>query len=155
MWHTFAPRFEGADEIAAPLFIQGIKLQSEWNGIPLTSILPGKLDTAACMTAIPLSVALDLRLPSAGVQEDCRSFDQSLPPRSYPKFHVAITIPKWATQTIIMPVIACPRDDILLGRDICKKMLLVVNWRRRAFGLTPASHFHLPLRLFFGWRKNK
>jgi hypothetical protein len=152
MWHRFA-RSEGADEVAAPLYIKGIQLRHQWKGIAMQRTLSGKLDTAAGMTAIPISVALSMKLPSAGKQSGVQSFDHSIPLTEYPKFNTEIFIPRWGR--MIMPVIGCERDDILLGRDICRKMLLVADWRRCGFGITPACWLHAPLRLLFRWRKVK
>jgi hypothetical protein len=148
MWHKLSTAQTGADKIAAPLLIAGIQLRYRWQGVEIVEKgLVGKLDTAASCTVIPLHLALSMKLPSAGRQDGLKSFDQSLELQSYPKFHTELYTPQQGW--MMMEVIGCPRTDVLLGLDVCKKMLLVANWKNSGFGIKPANFFHHPLRFLF------
>jgi hypothetical protein len=147
MWHWLASTSNGADQ-AAPLLISGLRLRFHYKGIPVEEKdLVGKLDTAASMTAIPIRIAIAMKLPSAGMEKNLQSFDLSIKLPAYPKFYTELFIPKWGWR--IMPVVGCHRDNVLLGRDICNKMLLVANWRCRGFGLKHASFLNYNLRFLF------
>lgn len=154
MWSQFPKDSNGADGTAAPILVSGIILRNHWQGIPVEEKLQGKLDTAASMTAIPIDVALRMKLPSKGTLKDMRSFDHSIKLPTYPKFQVELYTPQlgWT----IIPVVACPRNDVLIGRDLCSKILLLVNWQRNGFGMQPAKKWHRPLELLFArLRKNR
>jgi hypothetical protein len=149
MWHSL-PRSKttGAHPDVAPLLIKGIRLQHLWNGIPIAeNNLTGIVDTAAYSSAIPLHIAIKMQLPSIGRAKDVKGFDRSIKLPTYPKYRCQLFIPKrgWMTTTFI----GCPREDVLLGRDIFDQMLLMVNWRSRGFGMIPAYILHAPLRLLF------
>jgi hypothetical protein len=148
MWHKFPTHSSGATKTAAPLLVKGIVLRHHFQNIPITQKLNGTIDTAASRTAIPLQVALDMGLPSAGKVDGMKSFDRRINLGSYSSFKTEIYIPQLGLGWIIMSVIACERDDILLGRDVCNQNLLLVNWQS-GFGMRPAKIWHRPLRLFF------
>jgi len=147
MWSQFPQALNGVKGAAAPIIISDIILRNHWRGISIEEKLSRKLDAAASLTAIPIDIALKMKLPSKGTLKDMRSFDHSIQLKPYPIFQVELYTPQlgWT----ILPVVACPRNDILLGRDICSQILLLVNWRHNGFGMQPARPWHLPLELIF------
>ena len=148
MWQKFDSR--GAD--AAPLLIPEVILRYHWRGVPVQEKLMGKIDTAASLTAIPIKIARQMQLPSAGQLTGLRSFDESIDLPPYPKFRTEIFIPPWDWQ--IVDVVGCQRETVLIGRDLCKQMLLVVDWHGKGFGLRPACFAHRLLQPLF-WRLRK
>ena len=153
MWQKLDRSFNGAEEIAAPLFVPEVRLRHRWHGALIEKVLSGKIDTAASMTAIPKRLALEMQLPSRGKKDGFKSFDHSLELPPYPLFSAELFTPQSGWQ--IMTVVACERDTVLLGRDICNKMLLMVNWQRRGFGMRPAHLLHCPLRFLFSRLRKK
>lgn len=132
-----------------PLLIKDISLRYFYNDMEVREPgLVGKLDTAAGMTAVPIEVAQKMKLPSAGFTEKLTSFDQSIEPKRYPKFHAECFIPKLGW-TGFLQVIGCQRDDVLLGRDICSRKLLIADWRWSKFGLCHGNLKHRLLHLAF------
>jgi len=155
-WHRFAPNVTpGAQKIAAPLFISGVKLRHFWRGqLVEEENLLGKVDTAAVYTSIPLRLAIRMRLPNDGQAGDLKSFDKSIVLPTYPKYKVDLLVPKVGWKKI--SVIGCDRDDILLGLDVCRGMILLANWRRdptngciHGFGLRTAQKLHRVLSVLF------
>jgi hypothetical protein len=149
MWHRI-PRHSGsgACEYAAPLFISGLRMRYYWHGAEiLEKDLQGKLDTGSEYTCIPLHLAKAMCLPSKGKIDDLRTFDYSFKLPSFPMFSVELFVPKWGWSK--RTVLGCHRDDILLGLDYCKDMLLLVNWRTHGFGLRRAKRIHQPLQILF------
>ncbi len=147
MWHNLSSPKNGARIPAAPLFIPGIKICNVWHDYPIEEVHDGILDTGASFTAIPIETALALQLNSMGDAPPMETFDRSLKLPSYALFEAKLVIPKWGP--FKTTVLACSRKDILLGRDLCEKMLLVVNWRHSGFGMRQASIIDFPLRFLF------
>jgi hypothetical protein len=149
MWHRFPRRISsGAAESAAPLLVSGLRLRFHWQGVKIEETgLKGILDTGSTMTCIPLHLARNMHLPSAGKADDLLSFDHSLKLEPYPKFRVELFVPKWGWQ--LMTVLGCPRKDVLLGLDVCRDMLLLANWRCHGFGMRRAKRAHRPLEILF------
>jgi hypothetical protein len=153
MWHPIAralPPNNGAAVSAAPLYVHGIKLRATYANYQYDhpeGIL-GKLDTGSAITVIPLSVALLLKLESAGVQPSVQSIDHSIQFPEYPKFKVTMFIPGWGWKKDL-EVMACERDTILLGRDVCDQMLLIANWNACGFGVKLARYWHRRFQLNF------
>lgn len=146
MWHDIAPAKGVAQP--APLLISGVQLRSRWHGHLIEERgIDAKVDTAASMTAIPLRLARTMKLPSRGLVEDVKSFDESLKLKPYPLFRVEMFIPKlgWT----ILDVIGCERRNILLGRDICNRMLLIADWRNLWFGMRSGMRIHCLFKLLF------
>lgn len=115
--------------------------------------LTGKVDTAASMSAIPIKVAREMKLPSVGHKENLSSFDESIQMPPFPIFRTNLFVAPWGWK--IVDVIGCSRDTVLIGRDFCSKMLLLVNWQSNGFGICPANIMHRPLRVFFARLRKK
>lgn len=152
MWHKFSTQSNGAAKQAAPLLIGKIVLRSEWQGMRVENEVTGIIDTAASRSAMPIKLALEMKLPSAGIAPDLKTFDQSITLRHYALFNSQIFIPQWGW--IIMTFIGCERDNVLLGRDFLKGNLLLVNWDN-GFGMRSAKQWHRPLELFFKRMRKK
>lgn len=158
MWHVFPRGSEvrGATlPSVAPLLIEDVEIWHSWRDYEFKETYTAKVDTGASFTIIPKAAAIRMSLPSLGDSPPMRPFDQDHEPRKYPVYNARLFIPKWGE--IKMNVVACRRDDILLGRDFCGKKLLAANWKRSAFGITPANLLHMPFKLFFirCWRLRK
>jgi len=154
MWHVISK--SGDQNAAAPLLIKGLRIRCHFLGTPVEEgELTGKIDTGASMTVIPLDLARSMKLPSKGSTENLRAFDSSIPSRIYPKYLAELFIPTLGWR--ILEVMACDRKDVLIGRDIFNKMLLLANWHSSGFGIRPAKPIHGMLRLFFSslWESSR
>jgi len=155
MWQQLGKYVGGAaeEDSAAPLLVYGVKLRSRYRDCDVCE--PGvvaKLDTGTRYTVIPETLAVSMKPPAAGMLRDIKCFDHSCELPAYPKFKVEVFIPHWGW--FPLTVVACPRDNILLGRDVCRQMLLVVNWRAGGFGMTPAQWLHHSVKSLF-WRRKR
>jgi len=158
MWHEFkippSAKF-GAVNCPAPILIENICLRSSWGQIPvLEPGISGILDTGSDLTVIPKKTALKMKLESAGHTKNVKVFDSSVRIGPQPKFRVELFLP--ALGWIPLVVIGTDRadSDVLLGRDVCERMLLSANWRQGGFGVRPAVWWHGVLRCIF-WRLRK
>jgi hypothetical protein len=149
MWHSFPEKSEpGEHTCAAPVFIEKIKIRTSYHEIPGEEEIKGIIDTGASRTVIPLSIVDRLKLQNHGYTK-AAPFDFSIEADSYPKFYIDLYIPKWGWMQA--DVIACARDTVLIGRDLCKDKILFVDWRSHGIGINNARVFHWPLRVLF-WR---
>ena len=146
MWHKSSTYLGGATNDVAPLLINGVILRNNFQGIRCDSKLNAIIDTGASRTAIPIHIANEMKLPNAG-SINLQSFDRKQNAKSYAKYNTQIFIPQWGWT--IMWVIGCERDDILIGRDLCKNNLFMANWQTGGFGMRPAKTWHRPLELLF------
>lgn len=150
MWHKLPTASKGAAPIAAPLLIKDVTLRNYYQDIPCEEKLTAKLDTAASMSVIPIDVALRIGLQQVGLKE-MQPFDHSVESKKYPTFYAEIDVPGWSPAEKML-FVGCPRDNVLLGLDIFKENLLLVNWKS-GFGVHSAKSYHRPLEYLFTLRK--
>jgi predicted aspartyl protease len=95
-----------------------------------TSYLPGKLDTGAAMTVIPKDIVSALHLEQMG-DVLCQGYDGVETLR--PLYYVALEVTGYHFP--IVEVMASPRRDVLLGRDVLNHFILTLNGKDLTFEL--------------------
>lgn len=155
-WHPFTRKTSpDAATIAAPLFISGIKLRHYWRGNQIVEPdLLGRIDTGSAYTVIPVKLVVRMSLKIEGKLEGLKGFDKGVELPIYPQYKVDLWMPQVGWKSI--RAIACQRNDILLGLDVCRGMFLLANWRREhangcvhGFGIRPAHQLHQFLSILF------
>ncbi|MCG3139476.1 MAG: hypothetical protein HDKAJFGB_00351 [Anaerolineae bacterium] len=90
--------------------------------------IAAKLDTGAAKSVIPSSVVATLNLETMG-SLSARGFNQAID--TYPVYYVELEVAD--LKLPMLPVIALPRQDMLLGRDILNYFIITLDGKAGAF----------------------
>jgi len=140
-WHSFP----GASRPAAPVFLDA-ELRSKFHGFPIRKQVKAFLDTGSSWSIIPFSLAREMALPISGSQ-NVRGFDQRLPPVTCPIYKLKLKLP--GMDEIEIDALGGERPNVLIGRDICERMLLIINWNLNGAGICRTRTWHSNLRYVF------
>lgn len=132
MIYSLGSSLRGAGAKATRLFISGVSVKALDGLTDEVLLVDGYIDTGAELTAIPIDLALRLKMITIGMVR-VKSFDKGKESNLYPKYFVQLTLPGLGSKDL--EVFGCQRNDILIGRDICREFQLGACWHSRWLGL--------------------
>ena len=110
-----------------PCPVVNVSVRAHSTGGP-SRVLPGKLDTGADITVIPPLLATELQLPPAGTAR-LTGYDGTQIER--PMYAVDLGIGEDRVEAVL--VVAAPRSNILLGRDVLNHLIITLDGKNQQF----------------------